>query len=129
MYKTLTQQQQDFVDALFLLNRADYESNNQMAREAAKIAGYSSNTDLNKILESVKEAVVEKTESYLVSNAPLAAKCLVDALDKSHVRGINNLLAAAGMILDRGGIVKKERLEVESNKPISIVLIPTKNEK
>jgi len=129
MAKTLTQQQQDFLDALFLLNRDDYESYNQMAREAAKIAGYSAQSDLNKILGSVKEAVVERTESYLVSNAPLAAKCLVDALDKPHVRGINNLLAAAGMILDRGGIVKKEKLEVETNKPVSIILIPTKNEK
>lgn len=128
MTKTdLTEQQEKFLDALFSLNKETYPTQASRLREAAKIAGYSENTNPYNILKGMKTEIISKVEEYLAINAPQAVINLMELMDDPTMPGGKQLLDTIVQVLDRAGIVKKDKIEVESNAPTHVIIMPSKN--
>ena len=117
MARKLTERQQKFIDALF----ADA---NGSIKDAKIIAGYSPNSNSNEIVEALKDEILEATQTYMASNAPKAAFAMVNGIDDPTQLGIRDKMNAAKELLDRTGLVKTEKMQVESTG--GVMLMPTK---
>ena len=117
MARKLTERQQKFIDALF----ADANGN---IKNAKIIAGYSTNTNNNEIITSLKEEILEATQTYMAGNAPKAAVAMVTGIDDPTQLGIRDKMNAAKELLDRTGLVKTEKMQVESTG--GVMLMPAK---
>ena len=106
MAKELTDKQKLFLEYLFHEQvLGDFD-------KAKELAGYSPNTLTSWILDSLKEEIVERTKLYLAKNAPKAAFGVVNVLEQPGLMGQTVRLSAAKEILDRVGVVKTEKVEV-----------------
>jgi hypothetical protein len=91
---------------------------------AKKLAGYSPNTTNTEITNSLKEEILDVTHSYLARNVPKAAMAMVSALYDPTELGIRDKMAAAKELLDRTGLVKTEKMQVEAKG--GVMLMPAK---
>ncbi len=119
MARKLTERQQNFLDALF-------GDANGSIKDAKIIAGYSPTTNNQEIIKSLKEEILEATQMYMASNAPKAAMAMVGGLYDPTELGIRDKMSAAKELLDRAGLVKTEKMQVESTG--GVMLLPPKNE-
>ena len=96
------------------------------AKEAAKLAGYSSH--YHHVVKTLKSEILELTQEVLANSAPKAAFKLVEIMDsKRPIIQANNKLAAAQTLLDRVGVGKVERVDVNHNvNSGGIFLMPDK---
>ena len=117
MARKLTERQQKFIDALF----ADANGN---IKNAKIIAGYSTNTNNNEIITSLKDEILEATQTYMAGNAPKAAVAMVAGIDDPTQLGIRDKMSAAKELLDRTGLIKTEKVQVEASG--GVMLMPTK---
>ena len=118
--KELTEQQQKFIDALF------GEANGSPKR-AGEIAGYSP-FSYSKVVKSLKDEILERAEYSLAFNSAKAVKGLVNALDDDGTTpGANIRMEAAKQILDRTGIVKKEKIDITGKMAHGIFILPPKD--
>tara|TARA_B100000073_G_scaffold91752_1_gene72597 strand:+ start:226 stop:603 length:378 start_codon:yes stop_codon:yes gene_type:complete len=117
MTRKLTERQQKFLNALF----ADA---NGSIKDAKIIAGYSPSTNNQEIIKSLKEEILEATQIFMASNAPLAAMAMVGGLYDPTELGIRDKMTAARELLDRSGLVKTEKMQVESTG--GVMLMPPK---
>ena len=116
--KTLTEKQQKFLDCLI--------ETGGNPKEAAKLAGYSGNH--YQIVKALKEEIIDLATDVLANSAPEAAFKLVDIMKTDRpIPQIGNKLQAAQSILDRVGVTKKERLEVNHNNAGGVFILPAKN--
>ena len=113
----LTERQQKFIDALF----ADANGN---IKDAKIIAGYSPNTNNNEIITSLKDEILDATQTYMAGNAPKAAVAMVAGIDDPTQLGIRDKMSAAKELLDRTGLIKTEKVQVEASG--GVMLMPTK---
>ena len=118
MARQLTEKQQKFLSVLFDEAQGDLV-------QAKKLAGYADTTTVGDILPSIKEEVLEATQIYLARNAPKAAMSMVGALYDPTELGIRDKMAAAKELLDRPGLVKTEKMQVEAKG--GVMLMPAKN--
>ena len=117
--KQLTEKQQKFLDCLI-----ETEGN---PKEAAKLAGYSGNH--YQVVKSLKEEIIDLATDVLANSAPEAAFKLVDIMKTDRpIPQIGNKLQAAQTILDRVGVTKKERLEVNHTSTGGVFILPAKKE-
>lgn len=119
MARTLTEQQQKFIAALFGDAHGD-------AVVAKRMAGYSDNTPTRDIQNSLKEEIIDATRMYIATNAPKAAMAVVDAIVDPTELGIKEKVNAAKDLLDRAGLIKTEKIQVEASN--GIMILPAKNE-
>jgi len=117
MARKLTERQQKFIDALFA-------SANGNIKDAKIIAGYSTNTNNNEIITSLKDEILEATQTYMAGNAPKAAVAMVTGIDDPTQLGIRDKMSAAKELLDRTGLIKTEKVQVEASG--GVMLMPTK---
>ena len=117
MARKLTERQQKFIDALF----ADANGN---IKDAKIIAGYSPNTNNNEIIASLKDEILDATQTYMAGNAPKAAVAMVTGIDDPTQLGIRDKMSAAKELLDRTGLIKTEKVQVEASG--GVMLMPTK---
>ena len=117
MARKLTERQQKFIDALF----ADANGN---IKDAKIIAGYSRNTNNNEIITSLKDEILEATQLFMSRNAPKAAMAMVGGLYDPTELGLKDKMMAAKELLDRTGLVKTEKMQVESTG--GVMLLPPK---
>ena len=118
--KELTEQQQKFIDALF------GEANGSPKR-AGEIAGYSP-FSYSKVVKSLKDEILERAEYSLAFNSAKAVKGLVNALDDDGTTpGANIRMEAAKQILDRTGLVKKEKIDITGKMAHGIFILPPKD--
>ena len=68
--------------------------------KAMRLAGYSENTNPHHILQSVRQEIIERAELEMASQ----------------------------QILDRVGLSKVEKINVETNKPVGLFVLPAKKE-
>lgn len=115
-----TEKQQSFLTALADTFNVD---------AAAKIAGYSNSGKL-KAVKSLKEEILQLTQSYLASNAPKAAKQLVDTLEGTAQKEefYSSKYKAGIELLDRVGIGKHSTVEVSGQIQHAVILLPAKKE-
>ena len=119
--RKLTDKQEKFLSALAGEARGD-------AKTALSLAGYEQ-TSYYAVLDSLKEEVVDVANSILAHSAPKAAAKLVDVLDSdAPIPQVGAKIQAAQTLLDRVGISKRERLEVNHNHQGGIFLLPDKEE-
>ena len=118
MTRKLTERQQKFIDALFS------EANGSI-KDAKIIAGYSPNSNNNEIISALKDEILEATQTYMAGNAPKAAVAMVSSIDDPTQLGIRDRLSASKEILDRIGLVKTEKIQVEATG--GVMLMPPKD--
>ena len=116
--RELTEKQQAFLNHL-VETQGD-------AREAAKLAGYSSH--YHHVVKTLKSEILELTQEVLANSAPKAAFKLVEIMDsKRPIIQANNKLAAATTLLDRVGVSKVDRVDINHNvQSGGIFLMPDK---
>ena len=107
MARALTEKQQKLLAVLF-----DEAGGDIVA--AKKLAGYSDATSSTEIISSLKDEILDATSSYMARNAPKAAMAMVGALYDPTELGIRDKMAAAKELLDRTGLVKTEKMQVEA---------------
>ena len=118
MTRKLTERQQKFIDALFS------EANGSI-KDAKIIAGYSPNSNNNEIISALKDEILEATQTYMAGNAPKAAVAMVSSIDDPTQLGIRDRLSSSKEILDRIGLVKTEKMQVEATG--GVMLMPPKD--
>jgi hypothetical protein len=116
--RQLTEQQQRFLDVLFKEAGGD-------PLRAKRLAGYADAVSTPTVLRSLKEEVLDLTQLYLALNAPKAAFAIISGIDDPTELGIKEKLNAAKDLLDRVGVVKTEKVQVEAG-PGLMILPPKK---
>ena len=119
--KTLTDKQQKFLDCL-IVTSGDL-------KQAAALAGYSDGNHYQ-VVKALKDEIIDFATDVLAHSAPEAAFKLVEIMKTNKpMPQIQNKLQAAQAILDRVGVVKKERLDVNHNVGGGVFILPAKMEK
>jgi len=115
--RELTNKQQLFLDSLI-----ETEGD---PKKAAAIAGYSGGH--YQVLKTLKNEVLELTKDVLAHNAPKAAFKLLEIMESDKpIPQANNKLAAAQSLLDRVGVSKSEKLDINHQVSAGIFLMPDK---
>lgn len=115
--RKLTEKQENFLE--FLL-----ETQGDIAK-AAELAGYSGNT--NQVIKSLKQEIVDLAQNILAKEAPKAAFKLVEVMTSDKpMPNINAKLQAAQTLLDRVGVTKQDKVEVNHNVSGGIFILPEK---
>ena len=78
----------------------------------------------SEIVKGLKEEILEATQMYMARNAPKAAIAMTHALYDPTELGIRDKMAAAKELLDRVGLVKTEKMQVEACG--GVMLMPPK---
>ena len=115
--KKLTERKEKFVEALL----GEAKGN---VRAAMRIAGYSDSTSIREAMAPVADEVAEAAQMMLAINAPKAALGMIGVLDDPSALGARNTVAAAKELLDRAGVVKKEKMEVKGPEGAMFILPP-----
>ena len=92
-----------------------------------QIARYSDHTKVAHTAKELREEIREATGTLLAIYAPKAAYALTSVLDNPDTFNARQIISAAKEVLDRTGLVKKERVEVTSNSG-GIFILPPKQE-
>ena len=115
--RKLTEKQESFLNNLF--------ETNGYVKLSAELAGYSGNH--YQVIKSLKHEIVDLASDVLAKEAPSAAFKLVEVLESNKpLPQANVKLQAAQTILDRVGLGKKERLDVNHNVQGGIFILPEK---
>ena len=115
--RKLTEKQEKFLE-----NVIETKGNLKLS---AELAGYSGNH--YQIIQSLKQELVDLASDVLAKEAPSAAFKLVDVLTTNKpIPQANVKVQAAQTILDRVGLGKKERLDVNHNVQGGIFILPEK---
>ena len=119
MSRELTERQQKFLAVLF-----DEAGGDVVA--AKKLAGYSEGSSTTDIVKSLKDEILEATQLFMSRNAPKVAMAMVGGLYDPTELGLKDKMMAAKELLDRTGLVKTEKMQVESTG--GVMLLPAKND-
>ena len=115
--KELTEKQQTFLDNV-VVTGGDL-------KKAAELAGYKGNH--YQVIQSLKDELVDMAQNLLAHNAPRAAMKLVEVMDSDRpVPQASSKLQAAQTILDRVGVAKTERLNIDHNVNGGLFILPQK---
>ena len=115
----LTEKQKIFLSALF------GEANGE-PRAAAEIAGYAP-TSYPKVVHGLKDQIIERAETVLAAHSPKAALSIANAIDDDgSIPGASIRMEAAKQILDRVGLVKREKLDINAKVAHGIFILPAK---
>ena len=118
MARELNERQQKFLEVLFEEAGGDVVA-------AKKLAGYSETTATTAIVKGLKEEILEATQMYMARNAAKAAMAVTGALYDPTELGIRDKMAAAKELLDRTGLIKTEKVQVEAAGGV-VMLMPAK---
>ena len=118
--RNLTEQQQKFLDALSGEAQGDIKA-------ALQVAGYK-DTSYYAVVKSLRQEIIDTANTILAHSAPKAAKKLVDVLESDEpIPQVNAKLQAAQTLLDRVGVIKKEKLDINHNVTGGIFILPQKD--
>ena len=113
----VTEQQEKFLNALFGVAQGNF-------RIAMNVAGYAPTEYPARLIRQLKSEIIERAENMLAANAPKAVLSMSGILDDPSALGNRDRLAAAKEILDRTGIVKKEKIEHKGVASAVVILPP-----
>ena len=118
--RELTERQQSFLDNLV--------NTGGDPKEAAELAGYAEGS-YTQVVKTLKEEIIELASHILAQSAPKAAIKLVDVMDSEvPIPQANVRLQAAQTILDRIGLGKTDRVDVNHTSSGGIFILPSKGE-
>ena len=117
--KELSDKQKQFLKNLFGEAQGD-------PKAAAELAGYSP-TSYPKVVQGLKDEIIERAESVLAAHSPKAAISMANAIDDDgSIPGANIRMEAAKQVLDRVGLVKKEKIDINAKVAHGIFILPPK---
>ena len=120
MNKELTTKQQSFLDNLV--------SCNGDTKRAAELAGYAEGS-YTSVVKALKTEIIELAENILAQNAPKASLKLVEVMDSTDpIPQANVRLQAAQTLLDRVGLSKTDKLDVNLQTSNGLFILPAKQE-
>ena len=115
--RKLTDKQEKFLEHL-----VDTKGNLKLS---AELAGYRGNH--YQVIQSLKEEIIDLASNVLAREAPSAAFKLVEIMHSDEaVPQANVKLQAAQTLLDRVGVIKKGKLDVNHNVTGGIFILPKK---
>ena len=115
----LTEKQKTFLSVLFGEAQGD-------PRTAAEIAGYAP-TSYPKVVQGLKNQIIERAETVLAAHSPKAALSIANAIDDDgSIPGASIRMEAAKQVLDRVGLVKREKLDINAKVAHGIFILPAK---
>ena len=118
--KELTDQQKSFLTALF----GNAKGN---PKKAGEIAGYSEHS-YPKVIRALKDEIIQRAEEVMASYSPKATMGLVNALDEDgSTPNASIRVEAAKQILDRVGLTKKEKVDINVKSVSGIFILPPKD--
>ena len=94
-------------------------------RRAMDLAGYSKKTPLTDVLTPLREEIVTLSKSFMALNSPSAIMQVLNVFNDPSRPGTSNILKAAEMVLDRGGVVKGSET-IEKKEVKNIFILPEK---
>jgi hypothetical protein len=95
-------------------------------KQAAEIAGYAPGS-YTTIAKDLRKEIIELAENVMAFNAPQAAMKVVEMVTSdSPVPQANVRLQAAQTLLDRVGLGKKDKLEVDVQGSQGLFILPAK---
>ena len=119
--RNLTEKQQKFLDALSGEAQGDIKA-------ALTVAGYE-DTSYYAVVKSLRQEIIDTANTILAHSAPKAAKKLVDVLESDEpIPQVNAKLQAAQTLLDRVGVAKRDKVDVNHTVSSGIFIIPQKEE-
>lgn len=117
--KQLTKKQESFLGHLI-------ESGGD-PKQAAKLAGYSGNHW--QVTKALKEEIIDLASNIMAQSAPQAALKLTEVMNSNApIPQASVKLQAAQTILDRTGLGKQERLDVNHKVQGGVFILPAKEE-
>ena len=118
--RNLTEQQQKLLDALSGEAQGDIKA-------ALQVAGYK-DTSYYAVVKSLRQEIIDTANTILAHSAPKAAKKLVDVLESDEpIPQVNAKLQAAQTLLDRVGVAKTERINIDHNVNGGLFILPQKD--
>ena len=112
--------QQSFLDNLV--------SCNGDTKRAAELAGYAEGS-YTSVVKALKTEIIELAENILAQNAPKASLKLVEVMDSTNpIPQANVRLQAAQTLLDRVGIGKTDKLDVNLQNSNGLFILPAKEQ-
>jgi hypothetical protein len=117
MTRQLTEKQQKLLAVLF------DEAGGDVA-VAKRLAGYAEGSSTTEIVKGLKQEILDATQEYMARNAPKAAVAITGGLFDPTELGIRDKMAAAKELLDRSGLIKTEKVQVETSG--GVMLMPPK---
>jgi phage terminase small subunit len=121
--KTTTKRELTDKQKSFLNHLVDTQGD---AKKAAELAGYTSH--YHHVVKTLKSEILELTQEILANSAPKAAFKVVEIMEsKRPIVQANNKLAAAQTLLDRVGVSKVDKVDINHNMNSGgIFLMPDK---
>ncbi len=117
--RELTERQKSFLDNLIHTGGDP--------KKAAELAGYAEGS-YTQVVKALKEEIIELASHILAQSAPKAAIKLVDVMDSEEpIPQASVRLQAAQTILDRIGLGKTERVNIDHKMSGGIFILPEKN--
>ena len=117
--RKLTEQQQTFLSTLATSAKGDIN-------KALNIAGYKETSYYN-VIQSLKDEIIDVATKILAKSAPQSSQKLVEILNSDDpIPQVNAKLQAAQTLLDRGGVAKRDKLDVTHTATSGIFLLPEK---
>jgi hypothetical protein len=119
MKKELTEKQKNFLGHLMEVGGDP--------KKAAELAGYSGNHW--QVTKSLKNEIIDLASNILAQSAPQAALKLTEVMNSDQpIPQANIRLQAAQTILDRIGLGKSDRLDVNHTVQGGVFILPAKEE-
>lgn len=119
MARKLSEMQQKFLAVLFQEAAGD-------VTKAKQMAGYSPNVATSQVVQPLSKEIEEETRRFLSGKSAKAAWAMSEVMDNPVALGNKEKMQAAKDIMDRAGLQKVEKVEVESRSPV--FFLPAKNE-
>lgn len=120
--KQLTEKQELFLEKLY----SDQCKGN--VGKAMVAAGYDTDSyKPHQIIKALSKQILERTEEWLAANSAKAGMAVTDIIDAPAVLGAKAKLNAASTLLDRVGISKREKLDINAQGVGGIFILPPKN--
>ena len=118
--RKLSEKQQSFLDNLI--------NTGGDPKKAAELAGYAEGS-YSQVVRSLKEEMIDLASHILAQSAPKAAMKLVNVMDSEEpIPQANVRLQAAQTILDRIGLGKTDRVDVNHTTNGGVFILPSKGE-
>lgn len=117
--RELTEKDHEFLSVLF----GEADGNIKAAGRLLELS------DPYRYFARLEEEIIERARHIIALNSAKAAKVLVEGLepdDKLTGPALNIKIQCAEKILDRVGIVKKEKLDINLETPTGIFILPAK---
>ena len=79
------------------------------------------------MVQGLKNEIIERAESVLAAHSPKAALSMANAIDDDgSIPGASIRMEAAKQILDRVGIIKSEKIDINAKVAHGIFILPAK---